>query len=260
VIVGWDNPRTAELYERFCVRHDRYQEANAALVAHTALHGDLEVLDVGAGTGRTTEAALAVLGDDARVLCYEPAHAMRAVGRERLRDVRVTWTDELPAASRFDRVLCGAAVWQLRPLGEGIARLAALVRPGGAFCFTIPALYLGEGDDPGAGSDPRLHELFARVANGRVPRAPPQDPLPSASEIDALLTAAGLEPERWTLRRRVTQAELRDWLAIPVLTDSLLAELTPDERINALDEAYARVDKASWRWECWYGWTAWRPS
>lgn len=260
MIVGWDNPRTAELYERFCARHDRYREANAALVEHAALHGDLEVLDVGAGTGRTAEAALAVLGDDARVLCYEPAPAMRAVGHERLRDMRVTWTEELPASRRFDRVLCGAAVWQLGPLGEATSRLAALVRPGGALCFTVPALYLGVGDDPGGGSDPRLHQLFACVANGRVPQAPPQDRLPSAAEIDAFLAAAGLEPERWTFRRRITQAELRDWLAIPVLTDSLLPELTPDERINALDDAYARVDAASWRWERWYGWTAWRPS
>ncbi len=257
--VGWDNPRTAELYERFNARHARYREANAALVAHAALDGDLEVLDIGAGTGHTTESALGVLGDDARVVCFEPAHAMLAAGRARVRDARVTWTGELRRGSSFDRVLCGAAVWQLGPLGDAVTRLAALVGNGGALCFTIPALYLGEGDEPGAGSDPFLHELLARVATGRVPEASPQDPLPSAAGVDALLATAGLEPDRWTFRRRVTQAELRDWLAIPVLTDRLLGDLTPDERISVLDRAYAGVDRASWRWERWYGWTAWRP-
>jgi len=250
--VGWDSPRTPELYERFNARHDRYRDANEALVAHAALAGDLVVLDVAAGTGRTTEAALARLGDRAWIVCFEPARAMREAGQERLGDGRVSWTDELPSCGAYDRVLCGAAIWQLE-----IAPLAARVAPGGALCFTIPALYLGEGEEPGGGEDPLLVELYARLADGRVPQAQAGGPLP---DVGSALAAAGLLPERWSFQRRITQAELRDWLAIPPLTDALLPGLDPDQRLRALDEAYADVDEASWRWERWHGWTAWRPS
>ncbi len=54
--------------------------------------------------------------------------------------------------------------------------------------------------------------------------------------------AAGLRPERWTFRRRLPQAELRDWLSIPVLTDALLPDLAPDERIGVIAGAYAASD------------------
>jgi hypothetical protein len=175
---------------------------------------------------------------------------MREAGQERLADRRVSWTEELPGCGAFDRVLCGAAIWQLE-----IAPLAALVAPGGALCFTIPALYLGEGEEPGGGEDPLLVGLYARLAGGRVPQAQAGGPLP---DVESELAAAGLRPERWGFRRRITQAELRDWLAIPPLTDALLRELEPDERLHALDEAYEYVDEASWRWERWHGWTAWR--
>jgi DNA-binding transcriptional MocR family regulator len=144
------------------------------------------------------------------------------------------------------------------PLREAIGRLAALVAAGGALSFTIPALYLGEPDDPGGGRDPLLLELLALVADGRVPQASPQPPPPSSEEVEALCEAAGLRPERWTLRRIVTQAEQRDWLKIPVLTDRLLPELAPEERSRAIDAAFSRTDPGSWRWERWYGWTAWR--
>jgi len=256
VSVGWDSPRTAALYERFNAGHGRYREANEALVKHASLAGDLSVLDVAAGTGRTAEAALASLGDGARVVCFEPARAMRKAGEERLTDPRVSWTGSLPERS-FDRVLCGAAIWQLEPFGAGVEQLAARVAPGGAVCFTIPALYLGEGDEPGGGDDPLLVGLYARLPAGGP--APSFEPLPDARGVEALLAERGLRPERWSFVRRMTQPELRDWLAISPLTDRLLAGLDADERVGALAEAYAGVDAASWRWEHWRGWTAWRP-
>ena len=156
----------------------------------------------------------------------------------------------------FDRVLCGAAIWQLEPFAGAVARLAVCVAPGGALCFTIPALYLGEGDEPGGGEDPLLVGLYARLPAGS--RAPPFEPLPDARGVEGLLAGAGLRAERWSFTRRMTQPELRDWLAIPPLTDRLLGGLDAEERLRVLDEAYAEVDEASWRWERWHGWTAWR--
>jgi hypothetical protein len=47
-------------------------------------------------------------------------------------------------------------------------------------------------------------------------------------------------------------------MKIPVLTDALLDGIEPDLRARLVDAAYARCDAASWRWEAWIGWTAWK--
>lgn len=259
--VGWDDARAVRFYEEFDRRHDRYRRANQELAARAALAPRQRVLDVGAGLGGTARAALPGIGAGGRVVCFEPATAMQARGEELLRDPRVTWTARLPAEpAAFDRILCGAAIWQLGPFGNTLSTLAALLAAGGALAFTIPALYLGEPDEAGGGSDPLLLQLPALVADGRRSAAPPGESLPGPEEVEALLAAAGLRPKRWTMRLRLTQEALRDWLKIPVLTEWLLPELDPDERAQLVEDAFRRADPGSWRWERWSGWTAWKAT
>jgi len=265
----WDDASTAQAYEAFCRRHRRYRRANAALVAHAALAPGQRVLDVAAGTGRTAEAALPRIGPGGSILCVEPAGAMRARGAERVRDPRVRWTSRLPdAARRYDRVLCGAAIWQLAPLDASFARLAALLAPRGALVFNIPAHYLLEPDAPGGGRDPWLVELPALVERhraaaeevpgagaGAVPARPP-----SADDVARLLADAGLRAERWSFEVRISQAAYRDWLKIPPVSEGLFPGLPPSERARRLDDAYHHADHASWRRERWLGWTSWRDA
>jgi SAM-dependent methyltransferase len=258
--VGWDHPLAARYYEEFDLRHDRYRSVNAELGRHAALAPGQRVLDLAAGLGGTARAALAVLGDaPCRIDCVEPERAMRARGEELLDDPRVTWSRELPVTPEsFDRILCGAAVWLLAPLQLVFEGVAALLVRGGAFVFTIPSLYLGVPDEPGGGRDPRLAELLGLVSDGRISEAPPGGPIPGSTAVEVLLQGAGLAPQRWETRVRLTQPAFRDLLKIPVHTDWLLGDLAPEERAARIDEAYARTDPDSWRWEGWYGWTAWK--
>jgi SAM-dependent methyltransferase len=259
--VGWNHPLTARYYEEFDLRHDRYRRVNEELSRHAALASGQRVLDLAAGLGGTARAALAALGDaPCRIHCVEPEGAMRTRGEELLADPRVTWSHELPGEPEsFDRILCGAAVWLLAPLQIVFEGVAALLAPGGAFVFTIPSLYLGVPDEPGGGRDPRLLDVLGLVSGGREPEAPPGGPITGSVAVDALLQAAGLAPERWEIRVRLTQGAFRDLLKIPVHTDWLLGELGPEERAARIDEAYDQTDPDSWRWEGWYGWTAWKP-
>ncbi len=65
------------------------------------------------------------LGEDGRVVCVEPFAGMRAEGMRRVTDSRVEWSAILPCAREsFERILCGAAIWQLDPLPER-SRVAA---------------------------------------------------------------------------------------------------------------------------------------
>lgn len=261
-MIGWDHPATAERYESYCRRHARYRRANEALVREAALGPGMRVLDVGAGTGRTAAAALPLLGDDGSIVCAEPAAAMRAVGMDRLDDARVEWRADLPCAAEiFDRILCGAAIWQMTPLEATIRRFAALLRAGGAVCFDIPALYLGEPDEPGGGRDPLLLEIQGRLAASRERAAAPAPAgawRHDSADIEAMLRAAGLEPRAWTFRVRLTQTAYARWLTIPVLTDRLFPGVAPEERDRRIERALAAADPRSFKWERWRGWTAWK--
>jgi SAM-dependent methyltransferase len=227
----------------------------------------MRVLDLAAGTGRTAEAALEVLGDDGKVLCVEPFAGMRAEGMRRVVDRRVEWSAALPNASEsFERILCGAAIWQMHPLVETFGILASLLRRGGALSFNIPALYLLEPDEPGGGSDPLLLSLpeLLFVSRDCAPvevevEVEVQAPLPLSSAcIDSWLNAAGLRAECWSFRLRLTQDAYADWLKIPVLTDYMLGGFTPKARAQRIDAALGSADRSSWKWERWRGWTAWK--
>jgi SAM-dependent methyltransferase len=262
---GWDDPETAAWYEVFCRRHSRYLRANRELIAHAQIAPGMRILDVAAGTGRTAEAALRSLGESGRVLCFEPSAAMRSAGMRRITDSRVRWSAALPDATEsFDRILCGASIWLLDPLPQTFLILAGLLCPGGALCFNIPALYLLEPDEPGGGSDPSLLSLLELLLT--LPDAPPfgqaDEPrvpgLLSQSSITTWLNAAGLRAGQWSFRMRISQISYANWLKIPVLTEQLLGTLAPKVRAERIDAALELVDRSSWKWEQWRGWTAWK--
>ncbi len=258
---GWNDVVTARAYESFNQRHTRYREANRALVEHAGITPGQRILDFAAGTGLTTEAALPYVAETDRVVCVEPAAAMRSEGERRLHSPRIHWTDALPRdPGAFDRVLCGAAIWQFDPFEDVLRRLVDVLAAEGALCFNIPAAYLGEPDEPGAGRDPYLAELPAMLAADTEQRTAEQVSLRSGTEIDELLGTLGLAIERWSMRSRFTQPAYRDWLKIPVIGNGLLAHVSPGDRATVIDRAYERVDAESWRWEAWRGWTAWRPA
>jgi SAM-dependent methyltransferase len=258
--LGWNHPDTARYYEAFCRRRSRYRVACRKLVEHARIGPGQAILDFAAGTGRSAETVLPLLGPAGRVLCVEPAASMRAAGMARLADRRLSWSAELPLEeSHWDRFLCSAAIWQLDSLQDWFRRFHLLLRPGGALCFNIPSLYLGEPDEPGGGDDPLLLRLPAVLAEKRTAPPPPaREPPPNAARIDAMLRSACLHPERWKFRARFSYRAYRDWLKIPVNTDAMFAGLPADIRAALVDEAFEEVDRKSWRWESWSGWTAWK--
>lgn len=260
-MIGWDHPDTARYYSAFERRHRRYRSANRALVQQASLRPGQRVLDFAAGSGGTTAEILPLIGKDGRVDCVEPAAAMRATGEPRF-DARVRWLAGLPDRQEtYDRILCGAAIWQMPDLGQCLEDFAARLAPGGALSFNIPAGYLGLADRPGGGRDPWLVELPSTLA-ARLPAAgtaPEGSWTPiTAPQVTTLLRELGLVSHSWSHTGKLSQAAYRDWLKLPVVSNSLLGRLNADERAAALEAAFEAVDQTSWRWERWMGWTAWK--
>jgi hypothetical protein len=142
--------------------------------------------------------------------------------------------------------------------------LADLLAPAGALCFNIPALYLLEPDEPGGGSDPSLLCLPALLwtigADDRdFATSEPSTRLElSRRSIGRWLRNAGLSGRSWSFRLRFTQDDYAAWLKIPLMTTRLLAQCAPEERSRRIDAALRQVDRSSWKWERWLGWTAWK--
>lgn len=257
--LSWDDPRTVAFYEGFSDAHPRYHAANEALVAAAGLPAAprLRVLDIAAGTGRTAELAL-----PCRLTCFEPSVAMRAIGARRIPHAR--WISSLDCLryELFDRILCGASIWQMLPIENAIARLTSLLAPGGRLVFNIPSMYLGISEPQGGSSaDPYLSEIWSHLPPPTATESGSAEPLLNAESITRTLQDLGLRVSEWQSRSRLTLAEYRDWLKIPVLTNHIFPDLDPDARAMRLDEAYARCsDPQAWRWETWSGWTATRES
>jgi hypothetical protein len=76
--------------------------------------------------------------------------------------------------------------------------------------------------------------------------------------LDGLLLGLGLRLQHWSFDVRITQATLRDWYKIPVVSRGLLSTISARERRRRIDAAFERSDAESWRFERWAGWTAWK--
>ena len=255
----WDSARAAELYDEFNRRHDRYSAASAYLVEQSPLANAAHVLDFGAGTGVTAQAALVTLRSDARLVCFEPAEAMRAVGRANVQDSRVQWVSELSDTEQFDCVLCSATIWQIEPLEDALDQLVSRVAPGGAMSFNIPAAYLGEADEPGEGTDPYLVELISELVDPNRRSAQAAMDLPQPEEVDCLLQSRFASVRRWSQPTRLQQATFRDWMKLPIINEPFFEGVPIEERARRVDAAFERCDAQSWRWETWLGWTATHP-
>ncbi|MFC1407010.1 MULTISPECIES: bifunctional 2-polyprenyl-6-hydroxyphenol methylase/3-demethylubiquinol 3-O-methyltransferase UbiG [Streptacidiphilus] len=105
--------------------------------------GPARILDVGAGTGRDA-AALAALGHN--VVAVEPTAELRVHGHRIHSGAAIEWVDDvLPALTlrqcpgRFDAVFA-TAVWMhldAEERGQAMARIAALLVPGGRFFVNL---------------------------------------------------------------------------------------------------------------------------
>ena len=86
---AWLEAETARRYQLFAARTTMYQELSQLMVELAQLRPGMRVLDLGCGTGVTTQAVLANLGERGHVYALDVSEAMLAVAREQVKSDQV---------------------------------------------------------------------------------------------------------------------------------------------------------------------------
>src|SRR5262245_16736619 len=111
---AWLDEETARRYKIFTAKTPMYQELSAVMVELAQLKPGMRVLDLGCGTGVTTQAVLQVLGEQGHVYALDLSAAMLKLAREQLDTPQVTFLQgDAAEAARLiqepvDRVVCNS--------------------------------------------------------------------------------------------------------------------------------------------------------
>jgi SAM-dependent methyltransferase len=198
----------------------------------------LEVLDLGAGTGKLTSA---LLDAGHRVIAVEPLAGMRAILAERLPAASALEgsAEALPLPDRsVDAVAVGAAFhWFDQP--AALAEIERVLRPPGIFAL------LGNAFDTSRAWVARVRGILGPPALERPGH------WPSGEEL--ALRFAEVEEREFAHAQRVDRARLRDL----ALSRSSVAIMSPDERedvLARLDELWEREPELRGRREASLPW------
>lgn len=267
-MTGWDDPLTAAQYDAFTREHALYHETSRDLVRLAQIERATLVVDLACGTGVTTAAVLEQAGPDTSVLALDKSPAMIEIARSRVTDPRVQWicapAVELDSFARdADAIVCNSAIWQLE-MTPAIAAAGRALRTGGRLVFDLarPMLTLPMAPAESRRHKPTLTQLMHAVAVLEYDYVPPHRPsrlgFPLTFEaLGEMLRAARLEAaDPVAFEYDTPPAAQLAWLRVPIFANNVLLGLSYDTQMAALDQAYARWDKASGRENRWVAFVA----
>lgn len=228
MIVNRD-PRVRGPYTAFADVAEAYERARPGypLGAVQWMVGDVpvDVVDLGAGTGKLTR-ALVALGH--RVVAVEPLDEMRAQLEAAVPGARAIAgkAESMPLPDASADVVTSAQAFHWFDHDDALPEIGRVLRPGGRL-----ALVWNSRDD----RDPWMARLSAIIGNESI----------QESDVVPILEESGLF--RWieTARYSFEQALDRDGLIDLVLSRSYLAKLPPEDREPVLDAVGALYDESA---------------
>jgi ubiquinone/menaquinone biosynthesis C-methylase UbiE len=238
---AWLEAETARRYQIFAQQTTMYQELSRTMVELAALRPGLRVLDLGCGTGVTTQAVLLALGKQGRVTALDISEPMLAVARQQVDSPQVTFLQAdagqfaTHLAAPVDRVVCNSVFWQFRHKPRVMAELRRVLDQEGLFVFNAPEPYFIFKHIPRSAKVSILFEQLAAERHG-VGR---QD----MRTIELFLNNHGFELVKTRLLERVRTAEESYlFMQLPVATAWMDPPLTYETRLALLEEAWQAAD------------------
>jgi len=167
----WLEAETARRYKIFTEKTTMYQELSRFMIELADLEPDMRVLDLGCGTGITTQMALQELGTRGHIYALDISGPMLALAREQINSNHVTFLEadaagvvDLIEEKSIDRIVCNSVFWQLRHKSQVLMALHQILAPNGLFVFNAPEPYFIFKDIP---RSPKVSILFKQLAAER---------------------------------------------------------------------------------------------
>lgn len=270
IVSAWDTSEHAQAYQRFCDESAYYPSASAALVQAARLTAGERVGDLGCGTGVTTEAVVAVLGESAQVWAVDPAAAMLRVAQARvwpvgvrfaLGDMETLAREAAPVA--LDCIVCSSAAW-LAPHREGLlAQVGRALRVGGRFAMSIPSEFVGESAHLLEPASQQFLSTLSRLRSelGLAPPAATSEPVDdySLAAWKRDLASAGLERIELSVHRfAMRHAEWAAHLGLPAVLTGLLPQATEAQRREFAERLASESEASAESARPWHLLVAWR--
>lgn len=178
-----------------------YRESARRLCELAELRPGMTVVDLGAGTGLTSAAALDQVPGGLQLTVVEADPSLLAAVRRRIGSRAGAYhaADPIAAADlipgKVDRVLCNLALLSFRD-PEGVLRAwRSKIKPTGYFCFSLSGTYFNVLRDQVTPQYVFIQELHRQ---GLLPRGLPSvERLPNQRSTEGTLKGAGYKPVRY---------------------------------------------------------------
>ena len=167
---AWLDFETARRYKVFTEKTTMYQELSQVMVKLAGIQPGMRVLDLGCGTGVTTQAILTALKGQGQVLALDISAPMLDVAREKISSEQVMFIQADAAevakiiSEPVDRMVCNSVFWQFRHKLEVLTALHQVLSPEGRFVFNAPEPYFIFKDIPRSA---KVSILFKQLAAER---------------------------------------------------------------------------------------------
>jgi ubiquinone/menaquinone biosynthesis C-methylase UbiE len=144
----WLEEETARRYHVFTQKTTMYQELSQVMLDLAEIEPGLRVLDLGCGTGLTSQAVLQVLGSSGQLFALDMSGPMLDIAREQIGSHQVTFLQadaaevaDLIDPHSIDRIVCNSVFWQFRHKHQVLPALHHVLAPAGRFIFNLPEPY-----------------------------------------------------------------------------------------------------------------------
>ena len=233
---AWLAEETARRYQYFTQKTTMYQDLSRVLIELADIQPGMTLLDLGCGTGISSQIALEALSDQGLLYALDNSKPMLDMARSNLSGRPATFIHA--DAAQFsqclerpvDRIICNSVFWQLRHKPAVMAQLRQALKPDGLFVFNVPEPYFIFKSIP---RSQKVGVLFKQLAAERY-GVGPQD----RRTIEVFLNNHHFELVRSEPFQRTRSAEESYlFLQLPVSTAWMDPPLDYETRLALLEEA-----------------------